>query len=77
MPRERKRDRWTTISVHMSTYRALLEVQGAMQLMDGRRYTLDDVLKKMARAVTIEISRAVDRVKDKALRDVEEDHEQE
>jgi nitric oxide synthase oxygenase domain/subunit len=61
----------------MSTYRALLEVQGAMQLMDGRRYTLDDVLKKMAHAVTIEISRAVDRVKDKALRDVEEDHEQE
>jgi len=27
--------------------------------------------------VTIEISRAVDVVKDKALRDVEEDHEQE
>ena len=58
MPRDRKPDRWTTVAVHESTRRILFDVKAAMELVEGRPYTMDQVIRRMARELTLQVQRA-------------------
>jgi hypothetical protein len=58
VPRERKPDRWTTIAVRESTRRMLFEARAALELVEGRSYTMDQVIRKIAGAFALQVQSA-------------------
>jgi hypothetical protein len=58
MPRERKPDRWTTIAVHESTRRMLFDLRAALELVEGRPYTMDQVIRRIAGVFTLQVQSA-------------------
>jgi len=56
--------KYKNIMVKESTYKELVSIKGAMEMIDGKSYTFDDVIYKMASSMMIEMRRKVNSVGD-------------
>lgn len=56
--------KWTSISIKSETKKKLVEVKGVMEFIDGKAYTYDDVISKLADSVMIEFKKKVKDVGD-------------
>ena len=56
--------KYKNIMIKESTYKELISIKGAMEMIDGKSYTFDDVIYKMASSMMIEMRRKVNSVGD-------------
>jgi len=55
-------EKYKNIMIKEVTYKELVSVKGAMEMIDGKPYTFDDVIHRLSSSMMIEIRRKVNAV---------------
>jgi predicted CopG family antitoxin len=56
--------KYKNIMIKESTYKELISVKGALEMIDGKSYTFDEVIHKLASSMMIEMRKKVNAVGD-------------